>query len=163
MLEYFKESDPCFSRTKPQQEKLFESSRVSWLMMLENSSFPEQTWCEISDLRPLLKWRQMYSKPRVQGTSEELIYKAFHTVRHPCLVLSLPPCLSCGFMWLVCLCTGINESLLVAFMSFYLPCSVCSSLSLTGPGRPLSSRMTTRTLGSSTTPTGNTQLLAPSS
>lgn len=109
---------------------MLEPSRVSWLMMSKYSSFPQQTRCKILDVTFLLKWRQMYSKPRVGGTSKDLIYKAFHTVTHLCPVLSLRSWLSCGFMWLVCVGAGINESLLVAFMSPISLFSICLSLSV---------------------------------
>lgn len=63
----------------------------------------------------------MYSKPGVQDTSRELIYRASHTTTHLCLVLSLPSLLSCGFMCLVHVCVyvciWINESLLLWFTS----------------------------------------------
>ncbi len=55
-----------------------------------------------------------------------------------------------------CVCAGINESLLVGFMNLFSCLFLSLSLSVAGPDRPLSSHMTTHTLGSSTTPTGNT-------
>lgn len=119
-----------------------------WSFCSEN-----ELW-EIWDPKPLFKWRQMYSKSRVQDTSMGLIYRGFPTVTHLCLTLSLHSWLSCASlcMW-ACVLGLMSPSYLLSWaLSFFL----CLCFSQTGLDRPLSSHMTTHTLGSSTTPTGNT-------
>ena len=127
--------------------------------MSKHWSFPRQTRCDVSDPTGLFEVRgEMYSEPGVQDTKAYL-----QSISHLCLVLSLP---SIALLWIHAACAHasvcwINKSLLVGFtnlfFSFFL--SVFSLfLSVAGLDRPLSSHMTTRTPGSSTTPTGNSTI-----
>lgn len=95
-------------------------------------SFPRQTRCEISDPTHLLKWRQMYSKPGVQDTSRELIYRAF-SHHHTSVPRTVAPLIA-GFMQLVhvrarvCVLGLMSLSWLDSWISLF-PVSLSVSLS----------------------------------
>lgn len=147
-----------FSRTKTTQVKSQEYFRDSWLTMSKHWSFPRQMRCDVSDPTGLFEVRgEMCSEQECR--IRELIYRAFHICASYC---RSPPSLSCGFMRLVhvWVCVGLTSpswlDSRISPVSFFLSVfSLSPSFSVAGPDRPLSSRMTTRTPGSSTTPTGN--------
>ena len=99
--------------------------------------------------RLLLMSRRMYSEPRVQDARRGSLFTEHFTAPHICASCCRSPHVdSCGW----CMC----GSLLVGFMNLFLSVSLSLSVCVAGPDRPPSSHMTTHTLGSSTTPTGNT-------
>lgn len=112
-----------------------------------------------SDLLRLLKYRQMYSRSGENDLNRELIYRMFHSPIHLCLV---PPLPFIALLWIhaaracVHVYVVINKCLVVGLIMFcfFSPPSLSVVVVVAGPDLPLNSRMTTRTLGSSTTLTG---------